>query len=118
MPRPMYVHDMEHGAVVLAYRCASGCPDVVAALEHVRSAVAPDPKCEGMGVSARVVLTPDPELPTPIAAAAWRATYTATCIDEPSLSSFAAETYGKGPEDFCSPGLQLGDGGSGCADGG
>lgn len=118
VPRPMYVHDMEHGAVLLAYRCAAGCPDVVAALEHVRATTAPDPKCAGTGTSARVVLTPDPELATPIAAAAWGATYTATCIDEASLSSFAAEVYGKAPEDFCSPGLALGDGGTGCGDGG
>jgi hypothetical protein len=73
VPREMYVHDMEHGAVVLAYRCADPCPDVVAALQKVFDEAAGDPLClsAGAGPKARLVLTPDPELDTPIAAAAW-----------------------------------------------
>ena len=54
-----------------------------------------------------MVLTPDPLLDTPIAAAAWGATYTATCIDEASLRAFADAHYGQGPEDFCSDGIDV-----------
>jgi len=103
VPRPMYVHNEEHGGVVLAYRCPEGCPDVVAALGDVYDKAASDPSCSG-AVRARLVLTPDPDLPTPIALAAWGATYVATCIDPPSLASFVSSHYGQGPEDTCADG--------------
>jgi hypothetical protein len=105
VPREMYVHDQEHGAVVLAYRCDGPCPDVVSALEKVFDGVAPDPLCAGGASSARKILTPDPELAAPIAAAAWGATYVATCIDPESLASFVADHYGHGPEQICGAGI-------------
>ena len=107
VPREMYVHDLEHGAIVLAYKCDGACPDVVAALTSVFDGMS-DPECLAlMGPPARMVLTPDPLLPTPIAAAAWGATYTATCIDVPSLRAFAKAHYGQGREDFCTDGQDV-----------
>jgi hypothetical protein len=117
VPREMYVHDEEHGAVVLAYRCAAACPDVIAALSGVFDGMA-DPLClQNPGPAARVVLTPDPLLDTPVAAATWGATYTATCIDVPSLRAFADAHYGNGREQTCADGVDVeatplcGDGG-------
>lgn len=103
VPRESYVHDMEHGAVIILYRCASACPDVVKMLEEVRAEAKPDPICLSSpgGPAARIVLTPDPLLDTPIAASAWGATYTATCIDKASLAQFVADVYGKGTETTC-----------------
>ncbi len=116
VPREMYVHDLEHGAVVLAYRCDEACPDVVAALEKVFDEAAGDPLClsAGSGPKARLVLTPDAKLETPIAASAWGATYTATCIDTASLAAFVAEVYGKGPEDTCYDGADIEASGGPC----
>ena len=114
VPHEMYVHDLEHGAVVFTYRCADGCPDVVSALEGVIAAFPADPLCSGEGTNARTVLTPDPALDVPIAASAWGATYTATCLDVASLTSFAAAVYGKGPEVLCAPGEAVGDVVAGC----
>jgi hypothetical protein len=114
VPREMYVHDLEHGAIVLLYRCAGACPDVVAALGEVFSSITDDACAGPPGPSARMVLTPDPDLPTPIAAAAWGATYTATCIDVPSLKAFARDHYAQGPEDLCADGLDV-SGGTPCA---
>lgn len=109
VPREMYVHNMEHGAVVLSYRCDDGCPDVVAALGQVFDEAAGDPLCVSLGgeAKARLVLTPDPKLDTPIAASAWGATYTATCLDPASLTEFVSANYGKGPEQLCNPGQDL-----------
>ncbi|MDC0743386.1 DUF3105 domain-containing protein [Polyangium mundeleinium] len=109
VPREMYVHDLEHGAVVLAHRCDGACPEVVEALEEVFDEAAADPLClsAGAGPKARLVLTPDADLDTPIAAAAWGATYTATCLDKASLAAFVAEAYGKGPEDICYDGVDI-----------
>ncbi len=113
VPREMYVHDQEHGGVVLAYRCADACPEVVSALEAVRTGVATDPLCAIAGLQARVILTPDPELDHPIAAASWGATYVATCIDPPSLSTFVDQVYGKGTEATCAQGRDIEDPASG-----
>jgi hypothetical protein len=68
-----------------------------------------DPLCLSIpgGPAARVVLTPDPLLETPIAAATWGATYTATCIDVPSLRAFANAHYGNGREPLCADGLDV-----------
>ncbi|MCK6593250.1 MAG: DUF3105 domain-containing protein [Polyangiaceae bacterium] len=100
--RELYVHDMEHGAVVLAYRCETECPEVVQTLRDVVAEATSDPLCVQLGgPPARLIITPDPLLDTPIAAAAWGATYTATCIDKASLAAFVAKAYGKGPENLC-----------------
>ncbi|WP_437930788.1 DUF3105 domain-containing protein [Sorangium sp. So ce291] len=105
VPRELYVHNLEHGAIVLAYRCPSaGCAEIKATLEEVRAEAASDPRCLMLpgGPEARVVITPDGALDTPVAAAAWGATYTATCLDKASLARFAADHYAQGPEDTCS----------------
>ena len=124
--REMYVHDLEHGGIVLAYHCKNGCPEVVAALSSVRDGMPADPACAGPpGPSVRMVVTPDHRLATPIAAAAWGATYTATCIDLPSLQAFARAHYAHGPEDSCNDGVDvssaaacsIGDAGSDGSDG-
>lgn len=117
VPREMYVHDEEHGAVVLAYRCDGACPEVVSALQKVFDGIAPDPICVGQASTARKILTPDPELDAPIAAAAWGATYVATCIDTESLASFVADHYGHGPEQICGAGIDPATGAS-CDDAG
>jgi hypothetical protein len=104
--REYYVHNLEHGAIVLLYKCgdARGCPDVVDALKKASDAIPDDPLCSGSGVRVRTVITPDPLITGPIAAAAWGWTYNAECIDLPSLSQFAKDHYGHGPELVCANG--------------
>jgi len=109
VPREMFVHDMEHGAVVMLYNCPSGaCPDVVTAFEKARDDFGPDTLCvtgDPMGPKSRIVITPDNQIPAPIALSAWQSTYVATCIDPPSLLDFVKKHYGHGTEDFCSDGV-------------
>jgi uncharacterized membrane protein YgcG len=122
VPREMYVHDEEHGALVLLHNCEGPCPDVVEALNDARQQVTGDPLCLMIpgGPTERVVITPDPLLDVPLAAAAWGATYRATCIDPPSLQAFAKKHYGHGPETLCGQGWFYGDDGGTllCGDGG
>jgi len=123
VPREVYVHDMEHGAVVLAYRCEEPCPDVVDFLTTAFDEFPPDALCVTSGGTNRLVLTPDPELDAPVAAAAWGATYVATCLDRDSLDEFMEGRYGKGTESTCAQGVAVGspDAGLDCdagADGG
>ena len=108
VPDGYFVHNEEHGGVVLLYNCPTGCPAVVAALAALVSDQPADPLCTVMnsGVNARVLLTPDPSLEVPVAAAAWGWTYTQpeACVDAASLQAFITAHLGQGPEDFCSQG--------------
>jgi Protein of unknown function (DUF3105) len=111
LPKEMYVHNHEHGGVLLSYRCPNGCPEVVSALEKVFDDVPEDPLCFKIpgGPKTRMVMAPDPEAVAPIVLSAWNAHYKATCIDTASLSKFVSEVYGHGTEELCDEGVDLGD---------
>ncbi len=104
VPREMLVHDLEHGAVVMAFACNGACPDIGAAFEKAASDFGPDPVCvssQGNAKRSRIVITPDPKLAAPIGLSAWRANYVATCVDPPSLLQFIKDHYGHGTEQVC-----------------
>lgn len=110
VPRGYYVHDLEHGAIVLLYNCGdAGCPDIVNALQATSDAIPDDPLCTsgGQGVRVRTVITPDPLIETPVAAAAWGWVYKGQCADLPTLRAFALAHYGQGPEVLCANGTTL-----------
>lgn len=104
VPWGFLVHSMEHGAVVLAYDCPDGCPEVVARFERF-AAELDDPVCRGMLRPNRIIVVPAPDLEEPIAALAWEHLYTATCLDEASIQAFIDAHYAMAPEDFCFAGL-------------
>ena len=109
VPRGYYVHDLEHGAIVFLYNCArydAACSDIVMALQAASSAIPDDPLCTslGEGVRVRVVITPDPLIHVPVAAASWGWVYKAECVDPLTLRDFALQHYGHGRETFCSNG--------------
>lgn len=105
VPRGYYIHNLEHGGVVFLYKCA---PDADAScaqsaeqfLTQAMNAIPTDPQC-APPIRVRAVVTADPAIPTPFAAAAWGWTYTSECADLPTLIDFAKTHYGNAPEDFC-----------------
>jgi len=110
VPRGYYVHDLEHGAIVFLYNCGdAGCPDVVDTLQAASDSIPDDPLCTaaGEGVRVRTVITPDPLIDVPVAAAAWGWVYKAQCADPATLRQFALEHYGQGPEVLCSNGTPV-----------
>jgi hypothetical protein len=112
VPRQMLVHNLEHGSILMLHDCEEACPDVTAAFEQAAVELGPDPLCVASPANAersRIVFAPDPELDEPIGLAAWRATYTATCIDPPSLLDFLEKHYATGPEQVCSQGKDPAD---------
>ncbi len=105
--RRYYVHDLEHGAVVLLYKCddGAGCPDIVQGMRDIVASLPDDPICDKtMGPRVRMVITPDPLIPTTVAATAWGWTYTADCFDLPTLKAFVLAHYGQGNEVLCANG--------------
>lgn len=100
---PYLVHSMEHGAVLLLYKCdPPGCPELVEQLVKVRDDAAVDPLCtEGV---KRIIIAPSTTIATKVAAAAWGKTYQAACVDIPTLEAFVRDNYAKGPENLCATG--------------
>ena len=106
VPAGFLVHALEHGAIVLAYRCdAPPCTEITEALDAIVAEHGEDPLCRGEERPSRFVIAPDPTLDHPIAAIAWEHVYLATCLDLPSLRAFVSAHYGRAPEDLCVPGV-------------
>lgn len=105
VPRGNWLHNAEHGGVILLYRCPDGCAEVATQLQAIAAALPPDPLCQSP-ISARWVLTPDPLLPAgvQVAAVGWGYTYQAACLDSDSLRVFLTTHYAQGPEDTCAQG--------------
>lgn len=104
LPRGFWVHNLEHGAVVLTYNCADGCPDELTRAEQLLDELPSDPSCPG---GHRVLLVPDPLLDVRWAASAWGFTLRAGCFDPVAFRRFYTKHYAQAPEDVCSEGLEL-----------
>jgi hypothetical protein len=105
VPTEYFVHNQEHGGVILLYNCPNGCPDIVNALTAVMNDQPIDPVCveqgewaDDAGVPNRMLMTSDPDLDVPVAAAAWGWTYKEAdpCVDVASLQAFITAHYGIG----------------------
>jgi hypothetical protein len=83
-----WVHNLEHGAVVLLYNCPSGCPNEVAELEAFASG------------HQRVIVTPYAALPTRFGATAWEWRWLSDCFDLPAIEGFYQQRFGKGRENI------------------
>lgn len=81
-----WVHNLEHGGVVLLYRCDDGCPDDV---ERLRAFVSNH---------ARTLLTPYAKLPRRFGIVAWEHRLLSDCIDEAALERFYAARFDHGLE--------------------
>jgi uncharacterized protein DUF3105 len=101
LPRGYWVHNLEHGAIVFLYR-----PDTPAAtvdaLRSVYRGLPPDPTCGNL----LALMTPDPELPKPIAAVAADWVLTAEGVDAPTIQAFVTAHRNRGPERVCAPGTR------------
>jgi Protein of unknown function (DUF3105) len=108
LPRGHWVHNAEHGGVVLLYNCDGPCPEVVDALLAVARDMPADSMCTAP-VTKRVIVSSDPLLPAgvQVAAVAWNHAYTASCADD-YLATFTSEHYAKAPENVCANGAALG----------
>lgn len=83
VPDEQGVHSMEHGAVWITYR-----PDLAAEqVERLRS----------RADQSHVLVSPYPDLPSPVVASAWQRQVRLDSADDPRLERFVAE-YRQGPQ--------------------
>jgi Protein of unknown function (DUF3105) len=104
VPAGFLVHDLEHGAVVFSYNCPEGCDDEVAEVQAFIDNQPVDPLCASFTAPRRVLLVPDPELPSRWAASAWGFALTASCFQSGEFGAFYTAHYGRGPEQLCNDG--------------
>jgi hypothetical protein len=93
LPRERWVHNLEHGGIVLLYNCPNGCPDVVTQLGVLRDATPPDQYNE-----QRIIITPDSVMPHQVAAAAWLWRWQGDAVDMQALRCFIDARYDRAPE--------------------
>lgn len=104
LPRGFWVHNLEHGAVVISYNCPDGCADDVARAKQFLNELPVDPSCpEGR----RVLLVPDPLLDVRWGASAWGFNLRAECFDPTAFREFYLKHYASAPEDVCSEGTDF-----------
>jgi hypothetical protein len=110
VPRGFLVHALEHGAVVISYSCTD-CEDEIAAARTLVAELGPDPLCcadpSCTGATTRLILTPDPRLSTPWAAAAWGFTLVGACFETEVFRAFVEAHRGRGPERVCADGIDV-----------
>lgn len=104
VPRGNWIHSMEHGAVVVLYACED-CADQVSEAAAWIDSLPLDPSCVALGGTRRVILTPDPLLDVPWAAASWTFTLKSDCFEPDVFRAFFDEHYGEGREDLCNAGI-------------
>jgi hypothetical protein len=108
LPRGFWVHNLEHGTVVVTYNCASGCADEVAAAAAWLSELEADAACPAG--PPRVILVPDPLLDTRWGASSWGFTLRAECFDAAAFTAFYEAHAGQAPAPealVCSTGTNL-----------
>jgi Protein of unknown function (DUF3105) len=109
IPEGFWVHNLEHGAVVVSYNCPGGCASDVAAAQSWMDSLPDDPACNPSAGDARIrmIMTPDPNLDVEFAASAWGWTLRADCFDAAAFAAFVQGHYGQGREVICSQGQDL-----------
>ena len=90
VPAERWVHNLEHGGVVLLYHCE----DCETELSQLRAFV---------GAHARTLLSPYAQLPTRFAAVSWGHRLLSDCYDAGVFQTFYETRVARGPESIADP---------------
>jgi hypothetical protein len=107
LPRGYWMHNLEHGSVVVTYNCVDCGADLAAAKAWLAQ-LSPDAACPGG--TPRVLLVPDPQLDVAWAASSWGFTLSADCFDAEAFSDFYVKHAGQAPAPeagICSTGFDF-----------
>ena len=96
-----WVHNLEHGMMVVLYRCPEGCDETAqAALAALQPQLPPSPLC-AFPASQSVAVARFDDLPTPYAALVWGRVMFLDSLDVTAIATFAAQSADRGPEPEC-----------------
>jgi hypothetical protein len=88
LPAENWVHNMEHGGIVLLHNCDGECDAQIGEMESF------------IATHARTILTEYPELDAKFAIVAWGYRIVSECWDEAAFDAFYARHLARGPEDI------------------
>ena len=88
-----WIHNLEHGGIVILYNCPDGCPDTVAALEKFARRV-PNSRFGNQ----KVVVSPNSEITSKIVALAWTRELDLSDFDRERLLEFYKRWVDTGTE--------------------
>ncbi len=94
VPEEAFVHNLEHGGIVILYDCAGPCPDVVRQLQETVAALPPSQYGH-----VKVVVSPNARLRTRFALLAWTRLDEFDRFDRERIVRFVRAWQDKGPED-------------------
>jgi hypothetical protein len=94
VPEEAFVHNLEHGGVVVLYHCSTPCPDLQRQLEELYASF---PKSKFGHV--KVVVAPNARLKSRVALLAWRRLDELPGFDRDRILRFVQAWQDKGPED-------------------
>ncbi len=95
VPEGRWVHNLEHGGVVILFKCPSGCPDLVKQLEDFHAAA---PKSARWN-EVKLVITPYDKMEHQLAIVAWDWIDEMDSFDSARLLKFYTAHLDRGPED-------------------
>lgn len=87
-----WLHNLEHGHAVLAYNCPEGCDALVASLKALWQAR------QGNNQQRRLIVAPDPQLPSRVAAMVWGYGWTGDQYDETAILEVLSHQDEEAPE--------------------
>jgi plastocyanin len=96
-----WIHNLEHGAMVVLYRCPEGCgTDAQTSLAGLQQQLPASPLC-GFPPGSNVVVTRFDQLPTPYAAVVWGRVFFLDTLDVGSITNFYGQSADRAPEPQC-----------------
>lgn len=98
IPAEYWVHNLEHGYVVVLYNCPQGCPNEVQQLIAWRKSLPPDPAGQGVIKYAKVVVLPWHTMKVKFAAVSWDWYQGWDSLDLKAVQAFYDNHVGHSPE--------------------
>jgi hypothetical protein len=94
VPEEQFVHNLEHGGIVILYRCGTPCPELVPRLESTFRSL-PASKYGHL----KAILSPNARIRSRIALLAWRRLEELDAFDRDRIVRFVEAYQDRGPED-------------------
>ena len=95
LPEGRWIHNLEHGGIVILFKCPTACPDLVKQLKDFNSS-APQSKA---WKEVKLLVTPYDHMDHPLAIVAWDWIDEMDSFDQARLLKFYNAHIDRGPED-------------------